>query len=350
MDLDVLRNLTQLDAGTKVLQSGQRTAVLSSNASVLDAIRHFSEEESRLATSSVCTAANRASADHMEKPISTDTYDVDRPDRDFVDRLWLSVLSRCETAGCLVFAIQAVLKELGRHNGMVPCVRKESTTQMAELVRVAMSMSMLRRYAAPSEVEKLRALTTQWEESCKYLSHAQNVIPLVLSIGMECLCRDFVHIITRYGYVTARDLTHFTHGCESVALRLDRLRCLRHMAELALMSTRHRLWMDTMRRLLLKAAEYYQRPSKAMGTSLPIFAVPLSNSSVSRLLSMLPSLDPSAFFVECGTAVLQAERLPARISSHDQEPNSPEEGVWSPFLRTPYEYNVALFDRLRFVK
>ncbi|CAK0847887.1 unnamed protein product [Prorocentrum cordatum] len=162
----------------------------------------------------------------------------ERPGRDFVDRLWLDAAARCASAQCLVELVQAVLAWLGRPGSVAPFVRRENGTEVAELVRTAVKISTLRRYAASPGGAQLQDLAASWEERRRQLSTVEAVAPLVLGMGVECLRRDFVHVITRRGYIMPQDLDHFTDASRPVEVQVDRLHCLHRMAELALMCTR----------------------------------------------------------------------------------------------------------------
>jgi len=318
------------------------------------------QEELRLSTSSGALAGHRVDDGGgaaltlwgSARPTSGEAGDEERPGRDFVDRLWLDAAARCASAQCLVELVQAVLAWLGRPGSVAPFVRRENGTEVAELVRTAVKISTLRRYAASPGGAQLQDLAASWEERRRQLSTVEAVAPLVLGMGVECLRRDFVHVITRRGYIMPQDLDHFTDASRPVEVQVDRLHCLHRMAELALMCTRHRLCFDTMRHLILKAAEHYKRPSVAASLGAPIFAVPLSSASSGRLLSTFPSVEPSTLVAECGGCLLRAERAPSRaLAGHDAGDDGGEPGAWSPFAPgSPYEYSVTLLERFQFAR
>jgi len=341
-DLHFLQELSKADVCNRQLQEQVNPTVLGDRATVLEAVNRFVADEGRLATETVGLAhrgghtdAGQEHFDHKARLLLDN--DLDRCDRDFVDRLFLVVLSRCSSAACLVQAVQAVLAELGHCNGMVPSVRRDSGTRMAEIMRVAMKMSMLRRYATPSEADKLRELEAQWQEICSDLSHPQSAVSLTFDIGVDCLRRDFVHIVTRDGSITSQDLAHFTSTNIGSAKQLDRLRCLRHVSELACMSAQLKLLVDTSRRMVLKAVNYYQTPGSS-SEAMPAFTSALGTSAVDRLLQALNWGEPNSLSVQCGATVLQVERGP------------PPDAALPLATGVRYEHRLSVVDRLRFAK
>eukprot|EP00747_Dinoflagellata_sp_TGD_P187335 gnl/TRDRNA2_/TRDRNA2_44918_c0_seq1.p1 gnl/TRDRNA2_/TRDRNA2_44918_c0~~gnl/TRDRNA2_/TRDRNA2_44918_c0_seq1.p1 ORF type:complete len:684 (+),score=99.69 gnl/TRDRNA2_/TRDRNA2_44918_c0_seq1:51-2102(+) len=362
MDLHVLNHLKRGAASSEVLQCSEREGILSGEDEILDAINHFLEEEGRIATSAALHPSKDSLHPHGSSALAAlgdgaavDGEDEERPGRDFVDRLWLEVLSRCNTVSCLSLAIGAALTELGRRGGLVPHVRRENGTELAELVRMAVKISSLQSYGGPSDAETLKDLRSSWEHKIEGVS--KNCVPLVLGAGMECLRRDLMHIVMRHGYITMQDLGHFSdESSADVTPRIQRLTCLRHIAELALMCTRHRLCFDSMRHLVLKAIEYYKRPSNTdsdRSNFVPVFSVPLSNTSSARLLSTFPSLDPSSCVIECGGSSIRVKRALAQTTAMDdgeETASASELGSWRRSRGSPFEYNVTLFDRYRYVK
>lgn len=368
-DLDILRNL--LSPG----EAGAEPCGMPQGA-LGDAVERFIAEEARLATSSVlldlappvAPAAGeggnsgdaRATTAHMERPqISKDKVnEEERPGRDFVDRLWLEVASRYATAQGLVPLVGAVLRELGRPDGIAPPVRRDNTSELAILIQDARKMSKARQYSR-HDARTLNSMVASWEERCQQFSDHRNALRLVRGIGVECLRKDFLHIITRQGYITAQDMSYFVESSQPAAEDLRRLRCLHHLAELALLCTRHLLCSDAMRHLVLQAAEHYQRPppaeaantaaavppplteqggsheeqgegeegddegpggatttnspevSETEGTASPVFTVPLFNASTNKLLSIFPSTEPSSFEIRCGQCAVRAQRAVA---------------------------------------
>jgi len=350
-DLHFLQELLKADVCNRRLHEHVHTTILGDRATILEAVNRFVTDEGRLATETIGLAprgghtdVGQEHIDHAARPLPGN--DLDRFDRDFVDRLFLVVLSQCSSVTCLVQAVQAVLEELGHCNGMVPSVHRESGTRMAEIVRVAMKMSMLRRYAAPSEADKLRALEAQWQEICSELSHPQSVVSLTLDIGVDCLRRDFVHIVTRDGYITSQDLAYFTSTNIGSAKQLDRLRCLRHLSELACMSGQLKLCVDTSRRILLKGANYYQTPGSS-SEAMPAFTSALGTSAVDRLLQALNGSEPNSLSVQCGATVLQVERGQPPAAALPQV-----EGISSLSMASGVrcEHRLSVVDRLRLAK
>jgi len=316
VQLEVLHRLTYQKAD--VLQSGSGSL---DAESIEEAVRVFIDEEMRIATPS---------------ELEPDETSEDRPSRDFVDRLWLKVLSRCSSVACLVAAIRQVFAVLGGSGCFAPFVHKESRTEMAEMARCAVKMSMLRRYGTLSEHQTLKHLQASWDERALRFSRAPDAVSLALDTGIECLSKEFLHIITRLGFVTHQELSYFGDTQQSKAVQLDRLRCSRHLAELALVCMRHRLSFDAMRQLVLKASDHFRDPLHATGRNSHIFEVPLRDNSGSRLLSTFLSLDPSSVFVEYGDSLICALRAPAS--------ESPEAGVWRG-PDSPFEYRLTLVDR-----
>jgi len=271
--------------------------------------------------------------------IATEVEDESRPGRDFVDRFWLAVLSRCETVACLTAGIQCVLRELGNVDALAPFVREDNTSDIAEIVRAAVKITKLRRYGPLSNAQGLEAECAAWNGRRKHFENAEAVATLALNLGVECLRRDLVHLTVRCGYITALDLAFYTDTSQSVPIQIDRLRCLHHIAELAVLCTRHRVSPDAMRHVVLKAVEYYQTPLHATGLSVPVFAVQLRNTSDCRLLSAL--LMPSSFVLECGASSIRVERT---------EGYPREVGTWVHLSSVgPLEYRVSLIERSRYV-
>jgi hypothetical protein len=258
-----------------------------------------------------------------------------------VDRLWLKVLSRCSNVACLVAAIRQVFAVLGGSGCFAPFVHKESRTEMADMARCAVRMSMIRRYGTLSEHQTLKDLQTSWAERVSRLSREQDAVSMVLDMGIECLGKEFLHIITRLGFVTNQELSYFGDTQQSKAIQLDRLRCSRHLAELALVCMRHRLSFDAMRQLVLKASDHFRDPKHATGRSSHVFEVPLHDNSGSRLLSTFLSLDPSSVLVEYGESLICALRASAS--------ESPGAGVWRE-PDSPFEYRLTLIDRYVYLR
>jgi len=309
------------------------------------ALARLAEEERRRATAS----AARMGGVVGSAPMAADPAgDEERPGRDFIDRLWLDVASRCATVPCMVSAIQMTLRDLGRPGGLVPFVHRENGTELAELARTAVKISRLRSYAAMSEAQQLVAMVTDWEERCSHFSKTEVVLAQLFDIGAECLRKDFLHVVTCRGYVTAQDLGALAEPAPTLArtVQLERLRGLGHVAELVLTCTRHRLCSDTLRRLVLKAAEYYQRPATTNRLGAPIFAAPLVGGAIGRLLSVFRTVEPSS---ECGGASLRAVRAFKGDAPEQDAEEGAEPGSWCPAVQgSPFGYNVTAVDRFEF--
>jgi len=271
-------------------------------------------------------------------------YVNELPGRDFVHRLWFKVLSRCGTVSNLVDVMRIVLAKLGKTDGFAPFLRKDNSTEMAEVFRLAIKMSKLQRYASASQAKELEVMTTTWKEKCMSLSQATHAVSLVLGAGVESLCRDFVHIICRSGYMTSQDLRAFTDTSHPVDVQLDCLRHLHHIAELALMCHRVSLCFDTMRQITMKAVQYYQKRAGAPRVHLPAFAVPLSATAVARVLNNFPSVSPSLVIAEWGGACARAERIIGQRP--DENACIREADIWpEQAASSPYNYRVTLFDQ-----
>lgn len=290
---------------------------LRSDAATLEAVMRVINEERR-------DAARSPAGPMAKNAMELDEADL-RPSRDFVDRLWSAVFSRCATASCLVAATQQVLKELGS-GALAPFVRKENGCEMAQVVRSAIRISQL-RYGGLATASELRRLLAAWEEQALRLMEPAEVIPLVYSMGVECLRKDFAHIITSGGCVKPPDLAFFTDASDA---QVERLRSLREIAELALICTKYRLYSDTARQLVLMALEHYREKS-----STPVFGAALNNSSGARLLQTFPLLDPACVHITCGDSLIRAERQP-RVRG------------WAPSEDCPFEYHISIVDRYRY--
>lgn len=338
LDLGVLKSLEAAHLGPRGLQKAEREGgIVHDEAALLAAVDRFLAEEGHLATAAGLEDGGGALA-----PLDAEESAEERPDRDFVDRLWLRVLSRCATTELVQFGALQALSELGGAKGIAPFVRKDNRTEIAEVVRMAVKVSMLRRYGTMSGGHELEELVAALEERRQRL--ARNAVPCVLAMGVECLRRDFLHIVTRRGYITAQDLSFFTDATQPVGVQLDRLRCLRHIAELAVMCTRYRLCLDTMRQLAMRMVEYYQVPANARGLSVPVFAAQLANSG--RLLSNFPvQPEPTCFIVQCGSSYLHFRRAQARdlILSEDEAQPRPV-GTWVPSPQSRFEYRISIVD------
>jgi len=306
----------------------------------------FIEDEARVATAT-SVAPSGGTVTPADLPPADTNPEEDRPNRDFVDRLWLHVATHCEGTSGLVTAIRLLMEELGRPGGFMPFVRRDNSTEMADLVRQAIKISRLRRYAL-ADAQQLKDLSDSWDERCLLYSEPKRVLSLTLGMGLECLRRDLLHMITRCGYITAKDLGDLVEVPDESAPKsaLDRLRCLCRIADLALTCSRHRICCDAMRRLVLKAAEYYQRVSNAKGLSLPVFGAQLSHASTSKLLATFPLLEPSTIIIESGKSSVRVERALAAETGRADDDR--EAGVWAPTsTECPFEYRVTICDRFQ---
>ncbi|CAE8653301.1 unnamed protein product, partial [Polarella glacialis] len=241
--VDILRRLACLlscgaddEAANSPLQGcqlqGSRSESTLNMLSTRAAVARLFEVERDLATSS---AGLRHSSCALAPEAPSSQLEEDRPNRDFVDRLWLNVLSRCESAREATLALQVVLEELGRPgSSFAPFVRRDNPTTMAELVRTAVQIATLRRYASPGEAQELSEAVLAWEDRCKDLVQLRNALLVIVGIGTECVRRDLVHLVTRRGYVTAQELGGFQVGASPVA-EIEGLCCLRQIAELAVL-------------------------------------------------------------------------------------------------------------------
>mmetsp|Transcript_16857 Transcript_16857/g.54486 ORF Transcript_16857/g.54486 Transcript_16857/m.54486 type:complete len:722 (-) Transcript_16857:13-2178(-) len=321
LDLAALEQLLRGGDGACSSMAQAGAALLSSEAEAREAVAALLEEEASCGGSG-------GSASAAFRPGAPGGEEAGGPSRDFVHRLWLRILSRCCSAEILTFALSIILVELGRPGGVVPFVRRSDSTEAAALFRAAVEASTLRRYAAPGEAARLEAMASKWEERCRHFSMAEHAVNLAIAVGVECLHRDFLHSITRQGSVTVQDLAPLLvdegespRGSAAASAapasrgprpppfeRLQRLCCLRGVAELAELAARHYMCSDTLRRLVLQAVDFYQQPCNAEGLSAPIFSVALSRASSGRLLSSFAADAASSFTVRCGGAFLRAER------------------------------------------
>jgi len=338
-DLDFLVQVSSAaddeDGITRSFASGERHL---SSDSPEEMVARLFEEEAALAAAE---ASKFRSQDHE----ATSSNLADQRAHDFVDRMWQHVLSRCNTARELLRALRLLLQELGQVGAVVPYVRRDNLTQGAHLVRHAASLAALRRAASRGhEQEKdLAEAVDAWQRRCKELAQLQKASSLAVEVGSECIRRDLLHLITQKGCVAAQELAAFQHVCASPLQELDRLRRMRHVAEVAVLCSRYGLCFDATRRLVLKAAEYQcQSCSEARELpATPIFSAPVSNSAAARLLSSFVTVGPTSIAAHCGRASLRMQR---RVARGAQEP-----GVWTqPGVESPFEYNVTVIDRVRY--
>jgi len=348
-DLDFLRFLAASTAGSAEvplatnIASSEGAPSLSSEAEICAAVSRFMEDERRLATASAQDWEMCLNPSQTQYGAAEDAEKEARPSRDFVDRLWLTVFSRCPTLLTLTLAVRCVLQDLGELAAIAPCVRRENGCEMAELARAAVKMKTLQSYGTVSESQKLQEARATWEARCKHCTETEHAVPLVLGAGMECMRQDLFHMITRCGYITATDLSYFSDVSLSIHTQLERLQCLQRVAELAVLCTRHRLPLDTLRQLILKAVEYYQRDTNTRGDKVPVFSGTIRQTSGARFFHSEWSHGASSIVLQCGSASIRAEKTNQRCTAE-------EAGIWVPASESSFHYRVNLIDRYGYQK
>eukprot|EP00923_Selenidium_pygospionis_P000264 GHVN01000556.1.p1 GENE.GHVN01000556.1~~GHVN01000556.1.p1 ORF type:complete len:859 (+),score=102.98 GHVN01000556.1:1496-4072(+) len=227
-----------------------------------------------------------------------------RPNKEFVDRLW-QFLKRSHDFHDMRDALEQVVDSLdpfsrgtqsqetqsleevlmnqesrdiiskearsAQRPPLLPVVRRDNETGIAQMVKLAVRAWQLQRYGGQPD-NSLTECENQWAKCRKDLCNVPCVAGMMVELGFECLEQDLTFLINQACPSTSGELEYLLEAGD-MEERLNRLAQLIKVCEIALLAQKAHLPWDLLRRVVRHAAKYYETHSHLSG---PLFACPLN--------------------------------------------------------------------------